>query len=77
MEPGFWDYHDMGSATCDACAVDPVSCDCGEGLIHTQFREELDALEGRCDGCQATTPSPAEVNDDASEDQEAESNTTR
>lgn len=57
----WWSFHEVGNPTCDACAVEPVSCPCGEGLIHTQFDEELEAVEGRCDQCQQDVPALVEV----------------
>lgn len=49
----WFDFHEVGNADCDACAILPVMpCDCGKGLMHTQFAEELDIIiEGRCDAC--------------------------
>ena len=45
-----WEFHTVGDADCDACVVEPTSCDCG-GLIHTHFATDLEAIEGRCDQC--------------------------
>ena len=56
----WWDFHAVGDASCDACVLDTVLCEvCGQGLMHTQFTVELDAVEGRCDHCQqAELPPP-------------------
>lgn len=53
MEPDFWDFHIIGDENCDACVVEPVTCEvCKKGLIHTQFDADLVAVEGKCDRCQ-------------------------
>lgn len=53
MSRDWWVFHTEGDQHCDACAILPVPCEvCDRGLIHTQFAEDLTAIEGKCDNCQ-------------------------
>jgi hypothetical protein len=62
MKPGFWEFHERDNRDCPACLVPPVSCECGRGLIHTQFARELDVVEAKCPHCaKVGVPEPAVV----------------
>ena len=54
----WFDFHSVGDLGCEACVYSPVLCEvCEQGFMHTQFTEELNAVEGRCDVCaQAELP---------------------
>lgn len=43
-------FHEVDNPSCDACYMPPSRCECG-GLMHTQFDEDLTAIEGKCDRC--------------------------
>ena len=43
-----WEFHELGSGECDACAVLPTLCYCG-GLVHTHYEPDLLFLESWCD----------------------------
>lgn len=60
----WFDFHTKGDPNCTACAVAPTLCsDCGQ-LVHTHFEEELEAIEGKCEGCNVKIdPSALEVVD--------------
>lgn len=54
MEMNFWTYHTKGDPECEACAEPPTSCLSCDGLIHTQFKTDLEEVQDMCDGCTST-----------------------
>ena len=49
---GFWAYHTKGDLKCEACAEPPSTCpNCENGLVHTQFKSDLEEVQDKCDSC--------------------------
>ena len=50
----FWAYHTKGDPQCEACAEPPSACAaCEKGLVHTQFKSDLEEVQDKCDACTA------------------------
>ena len=59
----FWTYHTKDDRECDACAEPPQLCleeECG-GLVHSQFRLDLEHVDVQCDVCHSPVVTALEV----------------